>query len=991
MPEMQQPIRASERKAARELVESIAADHGYISEDVYKEMSERARQKVQEALKKKDEKIATSIITYGCQIGFQRIPLLIEDRLAKNLYSSSARFVFELLQNADDNSYSKARRRGKLPFAHFHVFPSQIILDCNEDGFDKKNLDAICNIGKSSKTGAQGYIGEKGIGFKSVFIVSKKVHIQSGDFSFSFNHGKNDSGMGMITPVWEEKFEDLEHPLTRITLQLHKTGDIHEAELEKQRATTAQQFQELQGTFLLFMKNLKKLQIDIYDDAGSMVSETIYKLEHEEDGRTSIRNEIVKDGKSNRSINYYHIVRHTATNLPRSEYRDYSENEEKTRAYAKADIVLAFPLTKDSYPVIERQDIFAFLPVKRMGFHVKILFHSDFNLRLTFGQFIVHTDFVTQANRQDIVSSSTRNEKLMDGIADAFIEAAIDFSKHPKLRYLWLKYLPQSRDSIWETNPIWKKYFFASLKENLKQQKIFYGRWKEPERILEVRRLKNDMLDSSGRPLVRDFSDPIYISPQYSAKDLDRLAEYGLNYLSTIECIKKVSKALDREFDDISAKLYSTDKDSEVWKSKLARILSYAFTNSDGAQYRGRVKAMRIIPLKSGRVVSIAEKGSIFYASINGIDLPGDLGLHLVHPAASENCDFKILLDHLGVKELCPLTARDLIKEKYRTDSLARAQADIDVSLGHLRFLYLTDYLDSREGFYLRKPNVWILDHQNRMQNPAIVSIYIQDEKSYGPWELFRPIISGEGRATEVEGFNASFIHSNYLSRGPERPEVKNLPWLHWLKKVLPIEEKLYLTSPDKSSLSQGCIYIAKRRPEKFMGFLRKYWEVDGAAILSNSKLLSELQRVKVLCADGSLEELQNTYLPAKQLLQKTMRFMEEDDFFPWIKLEEAYGDDAILQMEWESLTKALKFGYPRSETDFYVDIFKWIRDGSEGCASLIKQPLRVYQLYEIIQVSYRDECKSSSKELREKMGERITSACQKLLICNRIKGLMLA
>src|SRR5690606_8218766 len=140
----------------------------------------------------------------------------------------------------------------------------------------------------------------------------------------------------------------------RITLQLHKTGDIHEAELEKQRATTAQQFQELQGTFLLFMKNLKKLQIDIYDDAGSMVSETIYKLEHEEDGRTSIRNEIVKDGKSNLSIYYYHIVRHTATNMPRSEYRDYSENEEKTRAYAKADIVLAFPLTKDSYPVIER-------------------------------------------------------------------------------------------------------------------------------------------------------------------------------------------------------------------------------------------------------------------------------------------------------------------------------------------------------------------------------------------------------------------------------------------------------------------------------------------------------------------------------------------------------------------------------------------------------------------------------------------------------------
>jgi HSP90 family molecular chaperone len=50
-------------------------------------------------------------------------------------------------------------------------------MECNEDGFTAKNLTVICDVGKSSKLGAQGYIGEKGIGFKSVFMAAYKVHI----------------------------------------------------------------------------------------------------------------------------------------------------------------------------------------------------------------------------------------------------------------------------------------------------------------------------------------------------------------------------------------------------------------------------------------------------------------------------------------------------------------------------------------------------------------------------------------------------------------------------------------------------------------------------------------------------------------------------------------------------------------------------------------------------------------------------------------------
>lgn len=50
------------------------------------------------------------------------------NRLAKNLYSSSARFVFELLQNADDNSYFRARSLSAVPFVSFHVYHERIVV-----------------------------------------------------------------------------------------------------------------------------------------------------------------------------------------------------------------------------------------------------------------------------------------------------------------------------------------------------------------------------------------------------------------------------------------------------------------------------------------------------------------------------------------------------------------------------------------------------------------------------------------------------------------------------------------------------------------------------------------------------------------------------------------------------------------------------------------------------------------------------------------------
>lgn len=149
----------------------------------------------------------------------------VKDSLAEQLYYSSARFVFELLQNAEDNHYTRAREQGYEPYISFQVYDDRIIIDCNEDGFKEENVRAICDVGKSSKVGAQGYIGAKGIGFKSVFMAAWRVHIQSGDFSFYFERLDGDSGIGMIVPLWQDHLPDVPPHITRMTLHLHNTGD----------------------------------------------------------------------------------------------------------------------------------------------------------------------------------------------------------------------------------------------------------------------------------------------------------------------------------------------------------------------------------------------------------------------------------------------------------------------------------------------------------------------------------------------------------------------------------------------------------------------------------------------------------------------------------------------------------------------------------------------------------------------------------------------
>ena len=133
-------------------------------------------------LKKFREAIAENDKLHG-----DNYPLLLNAILSvgeDGLYSNNLRFIFELIQNVDDCDYQSSDDC-RLDM-RFDFNKDEIVLTYNEVGFTPFNVFAITGIAEAAKNISSGKneIGEKGIGFKSVFGVAKRVLIRSGWFSF---------------------------------------------------------------------------------------------------------------------------------------------------------------------------------------------------------------------------------------------------------------------------------------------------------------------------------------------------------------------------------------------------------------------------------------------------------------------------------------------------------------------------------------------------------------------------------------------------------------------------------------------------------------------------------------------------------------------------------------------------------------------------------------------------------------------------------------
>ncbi len=333
--------------------------------------------------------------------------------LASDLYSKDTHFIFELIQNAEDNTYEAVK-----PSLSFRLLKSDptgtlksegaLIIENNEIGFSSVNIEAICAVGKSTKSKIRGYIGEKGIGFKSVFRVTSNPHIFSKGYRFCLPEDDEETGLGYIVPQWVELVPDeIDLSYTTIILPLNKAGFGYKY-LENM-------LQDIEPETILFLSKLKKIKIDT--NAGDAL--TILK---DDINAPQIQIEVkgTRQGESFSVLDEYLLYN-------KSFEKPQNVLHEKRINIDKRDCSVAFPLNKDSKSVGK---IFAYLPVR-----------SAIGL-----PFLINADFILPSSREDILENDW-NKWLMGCIAEL---AAFVLPKLKDKRELTIKLLEALAKSMQE-------------------------------------------------------------------------------------------------------------------------------------------------------------------------------------------------------------------------------------------------------------------------------------------------------------------------------------------------------------------------------------------------------------------------------------------------------------------------------------------------------------------------------------------------------------
>ncbi|WP_209629641.1 hypothetical protein [Methanofollis sp. W23] len=311
--------------------------------------------------------------------------------LADDLYSKDTHFIFELIQNAEDNSYNVLE-----PSLSFQLVRSDptgtpvsdgaLIIQNNEVGFSSENVSAICKVGQSTKTDkTQGYIGEKGIGFKSVFRVTTDPHIFSNGYRFRLPEHDEKTELGYIVPLWVDEIPDsLNTSGTTIILPLNKSDFSYES-IEKM-------LRDIDPVTVLFLSKLKKIVIE---------TETGYRLSiRKDDSRAPCVQVIVEGNDQGDSFQRtQEFIVHT-----RLFHKPDNISSEKRNRIDERDVSIALPLDNEARSAGK---VFAYLPV-----------HEDTGL-----PFLLNADFLLSSSREAIHEGDPWNQWLRDCIPEVFVEA----------------------------------------------------------------------------------------------------------------------------------------------------------------------------------------------------------------------------------------------------------------------------------------------------------------------------------------------------------------------------------------------------------------------------------------------------------------------------------------------------------------------------------------------------------------------------------------
>ncbi|XP_029102419.1 uncharacterized protein LOC108939853 isoform X1 [Scleropages formosus] len=494
------------------------------------------------------------------------------DRLSAELYSKDTHFVLELIQNADDNSYPGGDVQPALTFV---VEKDCITILNNERGFEEKNIRAICDVGRSTKGKHKyGYIGQKGIGFKSVFKVTDCPEIHSNGFHIRFD--KNSSPMGYILPHWVDEEKPLDTNVAELRKQSWTTKIFLPLRSESYQAKNL--FHDVDPSLLLFLHRLRSITI-FNQMEGRLVSMARRDLSHN-----------VLEVRHTNGVERWLVVRRR---LFPKKAKDGVESTE---------LALAFRLNEACEGVFqpEKQPVFAFLPLRSFGF-----------------RFIIQGDFDIPSSREDVDRDSHWNQWLRSEIPQLFLHAMDVFQEHPEFSGLqglchFLQFIPLPSEILDFFNPV------ASQIIQLLKGKACLPTRERKDGLVEFK--LPSQIAISPDPLIQEvIRDDLlhrhlnlsYLHPTVqSSLPPSLVSALGVHRLKGSD-ISTITRAMAKEL----------VQENGTWsESSLKRVASLLVCNfraleQDYDEADAVLQALRdipIIPLADGRLVALNSEGVFF-------------------------------------------------------------------------------------------------------------------------------------------------------------------------------------------------------------------------------------------------------------------------------------------------------------------------------------------------------------------------------------------
>lgn len=347
------------------------------------------------------------------------------DALSGDLYTDSRRFIYELLQNADDSC--KDEQSVKV---WIKIFDDQLVVAHSGKSFDARDIQGICNVNNGTKKSDSSKTGYKGIGFKSVFGQSENVVVFTNDEYFRFDSQFDFEWNWEIGKTeWEKKFDrKFQFPWQIIpiyTKQEYLSKSIQEylqninatvatIILLKNPTETKDAIQNLssRSNMFLFLKNISEINFEVQQSI---------KIEINRHGNSEIilrRNGVLEANWLVKSI------RLEVPDQVKTSLQDERNIPDKLVNAETIDLTLGVKIEKDGISKLKADEklLYAYLPTDETKYSLPVL---------------ANTSFLTTANRESLHADSKWNQWIFKNIAIEIFKwiAELVNSKHEYQAY----------------------------------------------------------------------------------------------------------------------------------------------------------------------------------------------------------------------------------------------------------------------------------------------------------------------------------------------------------------------------------------------------------------------------------------------------------------------------------------------------------------------------------------------------------------------------